>query len=92
MNSELGVTKAQTSQNHSAAMMVMTQCTHMVVVFLLCHVAYAGLPTCLLIHLIFCYFFFPKARSFPNPTLDNKWGLELYSVISLCQVNLFYVF
>lgn len=48
IKSELGCykgTKAQTFQNHSAAMIVMTQSTHMVVVFLLCHVGYGGLPT-----------------------------------------------
>lgn len=54
MKSELGCykgTKAQTFQNHSAAMTAMSQCTHMVVVFLLSHVAYGGIPTCP--HLIF---------------------------------------
>lgn len=43
MKSELGCykdTKAQTFQNHSDTMTVMTHSTHMVVVFLLCHVAY----------------------------------------------------
>lgn len=46
MKSELGCCKGikdQTFQNPSAAMTVMTQSTHMVVVFLLCHIAYGGL-------------------------------------------------
>lgn len=46
MDSELGCnkgTKAQTFLNNLAAMTVMTQNAHMVVVFLLCHIAYGGL-------------------------------------------------
>lgn len=53
-------TKAQMLQNRSAAMTVMTQCAHLVVVFLLCCVAYHGIPTCL--HLIYYEIIFPTEQ------------------------------
>lgn len=39
--------KAQLLQNDAAAMIVVTQSAHMVVVFLLCHAAFRGIPACL---------------------------------------------
>lgn len=82
MKSELGCykgTKAQTFQNHSDAMTVMTQSTHMVVVFLLCHVAYR-------LNVSACTF------DMKLQVYTNQHGLKFDSVILLCQVNLFYVF
>lgn len=82
MKSELGCykgTKAQTFQNHSDAMTVMTQCTHMVVVFLLCHVVYRLNVS--------CTFDILKLQAY-----RHHHGLNFNSVISLFQANMFYVF